>query len=70
MFSCSHFRKEVLGGVWVWATQPESVERRVGKGGLLPQLHVKEIAWEEDVKILTSPRCAERRITHFSVSTP
>lgn len=65
-----YFRKEVLGGVWTWATQPDSEERRVGTGGLLPQLYVKENAREEDMKVLTSPRCDERRTAHLSVTTP
>lgn len=60
----------MLGGVWAWATQPESEERRVGKGGLLPHLHVRETVREEEVKVLTSPRCSERSIEHLSVSTP
>ena len=59
-----------MDGVWAWTTQPNIETRRIGTGGLLPNLRVTGTALEEDAQVLMSPRCAEGRTSYTLVRSP
>ncbi|XP_069942530.1 uncharacterized protein [Cherax quadricarinatus] len=66
-------RVEVVSEVWAWALLPASHEWRldeIGDDDLLLKMNILDVSEAEQLALLTTPRCAQGRASHFTLRSP